>query len=710
MASNKLSKFQEKIQELKEFIKKNGRLPKSTENNTLCCWLYQRASKDNLTEAAFVKQHTGLDVEDRRMRKKKTYDFIHELKEFIEKNGRLPFNTENKSLCNWLKRNAEKENLTEPAFVKQHTGLDVQERRMRKNKTSDFIHELKEFIEKNKRLPKSTESNALFQWLKYNAEKEKLTEPAFVKKHTGLDVEDRRSKQNLQELKEFVEKNKRLPKYAENVALCQWLKRNAEKENLTEAQFVKMHTGFDVQERKHFISYEQRMQELKEFVGKNKQLPSSSNEQSLYEWLKRNAEKEKLTEPAFVKKHTGLDVEDRKKTTYEQRVEEVKKHVEKYKSFIRKDNVTLYNWAHNQSKKKKFPSVGNFINHITGLTVKQGRQGPKNFHEKRIQELKEFIKKNKRLPNTSYNEKSFYEWLKRNAERENLTEAAFVKQHTGLDVEERRMQKKKTSEENILEVQQEWVDVPSAIDDNNLLKNNEKIQSSKNKQTKTKGKDDESKGGDETDIEEIEKEDDESKGGDETDIEEIEKEDENFNINSTIFKTRIQELKDFIKKNHQLPTYRQNSGLHRWLKNTILKKTKLTEVEFVKKYTGLDVPKRKTLQTQPRTYEQNFSDIKNFIQKNNRLPLWMGKEQRYIRWLVKHARKKKLSKEEFVKIYMKIDLHLPQQENNLKIKLEEKEKIIQKLQQKIKKLENRLNRVNKLCRKFQKLVEDINKE
>lgn len=105
--------------------------------------------------------------------------------------------------------------------------------------------------------------------------------------------------ENYHELKEFVEKNNRLPKISENKKLITWLRH--QKENILSGKYDKtnnfkkqklLQTKYisDFIKRKKLSFWNERYSQLEEFINLNNQLPSNSTislpyEKRLAKWL-----------------------------------------------------------------------------------------------------------------------------------------------------------------------------------------------------------------------------------------------------------------------------------------------------------------------------------------------------------------------------------------------------------------------------------------
>ncbi|MCT4237826.1 Helicase associated domain protein [Elizabethkingia anophelis] len=210
--------WEERFEELKEFIETNGRLPFYSEIN----WLTKQ--KESFKKGKLTQQQIELLLQlDENIfdyRAKTWNERYEELEKFIEANGRLPFHSE----TNWL--NAQKAHYKKGKLTQQQIELLLQiDENIFKSKIAvktwdERYEELEKFIETNGRLPSSKENSWYFAQ-KAHYKKGKLTQQQIElllqidKNIFEVKVVSKTWEESYDVLRNFVQDNGRLPKQKE---------------------------------------------------------------------------------------------------------------------------------------------------------------------------------------------------------------------------------------------------------------------------------------------------------------------------------------------------------------------------------------------------------------------------------------------------------------------------------------------------------------
>ena len=210
--------WNERLQELKEFIETNERLPLDSENN----WLKGQKSsfRNGKLSRQQIEELLQIDENIFDYRFKTWNERLQELKEFIETNGRLPLHSENKwhfaQKAHYKKGKLSRQQIEELLQIDE----DILKFKKVVVKTwNERLQELKESIETNGRLPFHSE-NKWLETQKSSFRNGKLSQQQIEEllqiDENIFDYRYRTWNERLQELKKFIEINGRLPFRSEN--------------------------------------------------------------------------------------------------------------------------------------------------------------------------------------------------------------------------------------------------------------------------------------------------------------------------------------------------------------------------------------------------------------------------------------------------------------------------------------------------------------
>ncbi len=194
------------IEELREFCEKNNRLPNPYIKGEPGLYTFY---SDHRNEPEFKELYE-------KYRKIIRYS-IEELREFCEKNNRLPNQSKDeRGLYDYFYRRKNK-----PEFKELYEKYGGKER--------NSIKSLREFCEKNNRFPCSSIKNEVVLYMFYSRHR---NEPEFKELYEKY---NRTIRYSIEELREFCEKNNRLPnQYGEERGLYDYLRRHKNEPNFVE--------------------------------------------------------------------------------------------------------------------------------------------------------------------------------------------------------------------------------------------------------------------------------------------------------------------------------------------------------------------------------------------------------------------------------------------------------------------------------------------
>ncbi|MCT4315501.1 Helicase associated domain protein [Elizabethkingia anophelis] len=291
--------WEERFQELKEFIETNGRLPFYSEIN----WLTKQ--KESFKKGKLTQQQIELllqldeNIFESKAVVKPWNERFDEFKEFVEINGRLPLSHENR----WYF--AQKESFRKRKLSQERIELLLQidenifETKFVAKTWEERFQGFKEFIETNGRLPLLHENSWYFAQ-KAHYKKGKLTQQQ-IELLLQLDenIFDYRAKtwnERYEEIEKFIEANGRLPFRSET----NWLnaqKAHYKKGKLTQQQIeLLLQIDENIFKSKIVVkTWDERYEELEKFIETNGRLPSSK-ENSWYFAQKAHYKKGILTQ------------------------------------------------------------------------------------------------------------------------------------------------------------------------------------------------------------------------------------------------------------------------------------------------------------------------------------------------------------------------------------------------------------------------------
>jgi superfamily II DNA or RNA helicase len=371
---NKEEIWQNKFEQLKQFINENKKRPSSTSKNAeekkLGNWLSikQKEYKNKqLTEDRYNQWTEFLEeYKEYLLSFEEIWQITFEqLKLFIDKNKKTPSSTsknnEENSLGRWFlcqQTTYKKKQLTEDRYNQWTEFLEEYKEYLlnllnKEEIWQNTFEQLKQFINKNKKRPlngsKTKEEKILASWVsgqQTNYKKKELTEyrynqwTGFVEDYKEYFINDEEKWQiTFEQLKQFIDKNKKTPssssKNIEDKRLGSWLlyqQTNYKKKELTE-DIYNQWTKFLEEYKEYLLNKEEIWQntfeQLKLFINQNKKCPSqhstNKQEKQLGSWL--NQQKIK-----YKKKADGMKDE----TRYNQWTE----FLEEYKQYFSKDTST----------------------------------------------------------------------------------------------------------------------------------------------------------------------------------------------------------------------------------------------------------------------------------------------------------------------------------------------------------------------------------
>ncbi|MCL1034663.1 Helicase associated domain protein [Elizabethkingia anophelis] len=291
--------WEERFDELKEFIESNGRFPFYSESY----WLTKQ--KESFKKGKLTQQQIELllqldeNIFESKAVVKSWKERFEEFKEFVESKGRLPLFHEN----SWYI--AQKESFRNRKLSRERIELLLQiDENIFKSKVvvktwDERFEEFKEFIATNGRLPFQSES----YWLtkqKESFKKGKLSQERIeLLLQINENIFESKTKtwnERYEEIEKFIEANGRLPFYYET----NWLK--AQKESFRKGKLTQQQIELLLQIDKNIFTskivvktWKERFEEFKEFIETNGRLPFLK-ENPWYFDQKINFRKGKLTQ------------------------------------------------------------------------------------------------------------------------------------------------------------------------------------------------------------------------------------------------------------------------------------------------------------------------------------------------------------------------------------------------------------------------------
>jgi DNA-directed RNA polymerase subunit H (RpoH/RPB5) len=384
---NSFDTFMEKYWVLKEFYEQFGRFPKQKESfngYNIGQWLSHLKQKKNELKAEQVQLLDGVDPSWKDA-KKKTLSFEEIcalLKEFHEKESRLPTCKESFNGYNigpWLARLKQKKNELKAERVKLLDDIDPSWKDAKILSFEENFALLKEFHEKESRLPKHRESfngYNIGQWLANLKQRKNELKAEQVKSLNSIDPSWKDAKmkilsfeENFALLKEFHEKESRLPTQKESFNgynIGQWLSHLKNRKNEWKAEQVKSLNSIDPSwkdAKMKILSFEENFALLKEFHEKESRLPTSKesfNGYNIGRWLSHLKNKKNELKAEQVQLLDGVDPSwkdiNRKTLSFEENFALLKEFHEKESRLpTRRESFNGYNigqWLANLKNKK----------------------------------------------------------------------------------------------------------------------------------------------------------------------------------------------------------------------------------------------------------------------------------------------------------------------------------------------------------------------
>ena len=421
------TKWNEKFESLKEFIDKNGKIPSKTskdkDEKSLGNWMgHQKENFKNQTQIMKNEEIYNIWEQFITSEKYKKYFLSNEnewkqnqksLKDFIDKNGKTPSSTskdnDEKTLGQWL--GTQTQNFKKKAYImkneeiyniwEQFTTSEKYKKYFMSNEDEwkQTFKSLKDFIDKNDKTPsqksKDKDEKILGIWLsnqKKNFKKkacimgtnpeiydtwEQFTTSEKYKKYFLSNENE--WKQNLESLKQFIDKNDKTPSLTskDEKKLGRWLS-NQKKNFKNQTQIMKNEEIYNIWEqfitsekyKKYFLSNEnewkQNQKSLKDFIDKNGKTPSSTSkdkdEKSLGGWLS-NQKKTFKNKTEIMKNEKIYNIweefttSDKYKKYFLSNENEWEQKFESFKEFIDKNGKT----PSSTSKDKNEKSLGQWL-------------------------------------------------------------------------------------------------------------------------------------------------------------------------------------------------------------------------------------------------------------------------------------------------------------------------------------------------------------
>ena len=327
--------WKNKLDELKQFIDLNNDRPTGKNNKELNKWLsHQITNSKN-------RQHSMKDDEIYNLwtefindtRYKKYFDLdnirdwknkLEKLKQFIDDNLARPTPKSNKELDNWMTKQIQQSNkrlyIMKDEYIYNLWTEFISDSRYSKyfdlDNVKDWkikLEEVKQFIDTNNARPTVKYNQTLCSWISNQVKNSKkrldimkndeiynlwndFVNDTRYKKYFDLD-NVREWKNNLEEIKQFIDENGKRPTEKNNQTLCSWISTqlNISKKRLKIMKNDEIYNIWnefisDPRYKKYFDldnvrEWKNRLDELKLFIDNNNARPTPKSNKELYSWL-----------------------------------------------------------------------------------------------------------------------------------------------------------------------------------------------------------------------------------------------------------------------------------------------------------------------------------------------------------------------------------------------------------------------------------------
>ena len=356
------------IEMLISFVEKNGKMPKNGIKNEKELLSYFYRNKTECLKNSVIKEtYEGSKI-------KKTKKNIKTLLDFIKKNDRMPRGgVENeRSLYQWFSNNKEK--CLNVSFVKKAYDKSI----IKKGKYS--VNVLKFFIEKNNRMPKNDIRNEKGLLSYFYRNKTECLKNLVIKK-TYEESKIKKTKNNIEMLISFIDKNKRMPRGSikNEKGLYSFFLQN--KEDCLNVSIVR-----EAYKKSKIKDFKYSNELLVDFIKENGRMPKYSgcrNEKGLYRWFRKN--KEACLNNKKISKVFTMEKEKTKVVRLKSLVDFIKENDRLPNIKIKTEN-SLYQWFY---ANREYSLQNNLVKEKYALSRKKTSS---------IEELTAFVIKNDRLP------------------------------------------------------------------------------------------------------------------------------------------------------------------------------------------------------------------------------------------------------------------------------------------------------------------------
>jgi DNA-directed RNA polymerase subunit H (RpoH/RPB5) len=319
---------------LKEFYEQFGRFPKQRESfngYNIGPWLSNLKQRKNELKAEQVQLLDGVDPswKDAKMKILSFEENFALLKEFHEKESRLPTQKESFNGYNigtWLSSLKQRKNELKAEQVQLLDGIDPSWKDAKILSFEENFALLKEFHEKESRLPTQKESfngYNIGRWLASLKQRKNELKAERIQLLDGVDPswKDAKKKilsfeENFALLKEFHEKESRLPTQKESFNgynIGTWLSNLKQKKNELKAERIQLLDGVDPSwkdAKMKILSFEENFALLKEFHEKESRLPTSKesfNGYNIGQWLSDQKQRKNELKAERIQLLDGVD-------------------------------------------------------------------------------------------------------------------------------------------------------------------------------------------------------------------------------------------------------------------------------------------------------------------------------------------------------------------------------------------------------------------
>ncbi|MDB5199192.1 MAG: helicase domain protein [Chitinophagaceae bacterium] len=457
LQQKKLYDWKERFEEVKRFMEINSRLPSSIATNekerTLYSWIntqrssYKKGKLD--VEKWRLLNDSGISLVKIRGAEYSWELRFNEVKDFFDKNGKLPSRKNNKILNHWLATQRKHLKLQQmPPDIEERfekAGIDLLSESFTKNPWEKVFADIENFILKNGRLPSSKwgseKEKKLYSWIivqRLAYKKGKLSEKKYQQLNSigifllRLHNTAYRWNECFKEVEEYFTKFGTLPSAKNNKRLYHWIQTQRKKLKLrklpadNQVRFERL--GIDFLMGKNLPTnqpWEKIFTEVENFIANKGRRPlfTLANEKKLYSWIavqKMAYKKGKLPAERWKQLNKiGISLSRIPVPMLTQKWEPRFKQAEAFfkkhgKLPSGKENKEVGDWLKRiriKLKSQKLPADIRLRFEQAGIDLMAGTTN-NNTWDKRFADVKSFIKKNRRLPSFSNaKEKTLYTWI-----------------------------------------------------------------------------------------------------------------------------------------------------------------------------------------------------------------------------------------------------------------------------------------------------------